>query len=168
MVPTFERYDGKVPDLGLPESLFAPGDYKKRLKFDGLKNIRIESLCHWKQKDSKGIKKNAYIKEIQRKNDQILKVNDKTKLEKLEVYTDRFPCLNFRKQLWKIAIQIHLISKYIIESKLFEDFTITVIVANSLVMLREGSEVDPPPFFEIAEDIFLQLYTFEMVVKILG
>ena len=97
-----------------------------------------------------------------------MKVCDKTKLEKLEVHTDRFPCLELRKQLRRIAIQIHLISKYIIESRLFDNFTITVILANSLVMLQEGSQVDPPPFFEVAEEVFLGLYTFEMGVKILG
>jgi hypothetical protein len=39
-------------------------DYSKRLKFEELKKIKLDQMCKWKQKDTKGIKKNAYIKEI--------------------------------------------------------------------------------------------------------
>jgi hypothetical protein len=54
-------------------------------------------MCNWKQSDSKAYSKNGYIKKITRKNNQILKVAEKSPLEKLEVYTDRFPLLKFRK-----------------------------------------------------------------------
>ena len=167
-VPEFPKYNGVVEEMDCPEAKFSRVDYQKRLRFEQLKSVRIESLCHWKQKDHKGIKKNAYIKEIQRRNDQILTVNDKTKLEKLEVYTDRFPMLNCRKKIQKVTILIHLVCKNIIESKPFDNGTITVILANSLVMSLEGSSTESPPFFVAAEDAFLALYTFEAVVKIIG
>jgi len=96
-VPNSLAYNDTVNEIDFPETGLNSMDYNKRLRFEQLKNTRIESLCKWKQKDVKGIKKNAYIKEIQKKNDQILTVADKTELEKLEVYTDRFPILHFRK-----------------------------------------------------------------------
>jgi hypothetical protein len=48
----------------LPETPLCGTDYAKRLKFEELKRTRLEAMCHWKQKDVKGIKKNHYIKEI--------------------------------------------------------------------------------------------------------
>jgi len=95
-------------------------------------------------------------------------VNDKSKLEKLEVYTDRFPLLNCRKKIRKLAVLIHLVAKAIIESKVFDNGTISVILANSFVMSLEGSSTETPPFFAIAEEVFLTLYTIEAVLKILG
>lgn len=62
-----------------------------------MKHTHLEALLQWKQKDFKGLKKNAYIKEVQKKNDKILTVAEKDSLEKLEVYTDRFPLLKLRK-----------------------------------------------------------------------
>lgn len=39
-------------------------DFAKRLRFEQLKMTRLEAMCKWKQKDTKGKKKNAYIKGI--------------------------------------------------------------------------------------------------------
>jgi hypothetical protein len=86
-------------------------DYAKRLRFESLKKTRVEALCKWKQKDVKGIKKNSYIKEVQKKNDQILSVAEKSSLEKLEVYVDYYPLLGFRNSCKKFIILIHLVSK---------------------------------------------------------
>jgi methyltransferase-like protein len=133
------KYHDNVSELEFPETGLNSIDYNKRLRFEQLKSTRIESLCKWKQNDVKGIKKNAYIKEIQKKNESILTVTDKSGLEKLEVYTDRFPLLHFRKQVRKLMIFIHLFSKFVIETKLFDNISINVIVANSLVMMFEGS-----------------------------
>jgi len=157
-----------VSELEYPETGLNSIDYNKRLRFEQLKSTRIESLCKWKQNDVKGIKKNAYIKEIQKKNESILTVTDKSALEKLEVYTDRFPLLHFRKQGRKLMIFIHLFSKFVIETKIFDNFTIFVILANSIVMMFEGGYSNPPPFFAYAETTFLVLYTVEATLKIVG
>jgi hypothetical protein len=53
-----------VSELEYPETGLNSTDYNKRLRFEQLKSTRIEALCKWKQNDVKGIKKNAYIKEI--------------------------------------------------------------------------------------------------------
>lgn len=52
-----------------PETALDTTDYSKRLRFEELKRIKLEEMCAWKVKDIKGIKKNAYIKEIQKRND---------------------------------------------------------------------------------------------------
>jgi hypothetical protein len=59
-----KAYHGKVDYGDYPETALDSYDYAKRLRFESLKKTRIEALCKWKQKDVKGIKKNAYIKEI--------------------------------------------------------------------------------------------------------
>ena len=126
-------------------------------------------MCSWKLKDIKGIKKNAYIKEIQKKNDQILSVTDKNDLEKLEVMTDRFPLLKLRKSIHKFLILVNMVSKTIIDTKVFDNFTTLVILANcGTMMASDPLDVNPPQFFADAESVFLVLYTGEMVLKILG
>ena len=40
-----------------------------------------------------------YIKEIEKKNDKILNVVPKTRLERAREYEDKWPCLRFRKFL---------------------------------------------------------------------
>lgn len=67
-------------------------------------------MSFWKRKDIKGIRKNTYIKEIQKKNEKILYVAEKNDLEKLEVYTDRFPLLETRKSLNKLKIFIQMVA----------------------------------------------------------
>jgi hypothetical protein len=42
-------------------------------------------MCQWKKKDIIGLKKNTYIKEIQKKNEKILAITEKDDLEQLEV-----------------------------------------------------------------------------------
>jgi hypothetical protein len=56
----------------------------------------------------------------------------------------------------------------IISTKLFDNISITVILVNSLVMMMDDPTSDPTPFFETMENVFLALYTIEMVMKILG
>jgi len=67
-------------------------------------------MCNWKQKDLKGIKKNVYIREVQKKNEKILTVAAKNDLERSEVHTDRFPLLETRKYLNKFRILIQMIA----------------------------------------------------------
>jgi uncharacterized protein YktB (UPF0637 family) len=90
-------YNDNLGDMEFPETPMDSLDYSKRLRFEELKKSRLLAMQQWKQKDFKGLKKNAYIKEIQKKNDKILTVAEKNDLEKLEVYTDRFPLLKLRK-----------------------------------------------------------------------
>lgn len=65
-------------------------------------------MCNWKQGDHRGFKKGAYIKDVQAQNDQILQVIEKSDMEKIEVYTDRFPLLKIRKLVLRFAIFISM------------------------------------------------------------
>jgi hypothetical protein len=127
-------------------------------------------MCHWKQKDTKGLKKGAYIKEIQKKNSQILKITEKTDLEKLDVYTDRFPLLILRKSILRFIILIQLTCLFIIQTKAFDNISIVVILANSFTMILDdtGTNDNPDPIWAFLELLFLILYTVEMSFKILG
>ena len=134
----FEMNAHEPEDVGLkdyPETALDSTDYAKRLRFEELKKIKLEEMCSWKLKDIKGIKKNAYIKEIQKRNDQILSVTDKDDLEKLEVMTDRFPLLKLRKSIYRSFILLNMVCKTIIDTKVFDNFTTMVILANCGTMI---------------------------------
>ena len=57
-------YNNKLRGLEYPETALDSTDYFKRLRFEELKRTKLEEMCSWKQKDIKGLKKKAYIKEI--------------------------------------------------------------------------------------------------------
>ena len=61
-------------------------------------------MCLWKKNDALGLNKNNYIKEIQFKNQSILTKSEKDDLEKLDVYTDRYPLLGVRKSIMRLVI----------------------------------------------------------------
>ena len=106
---------------------------------------------------------------MQKKNEKILSVADKNELEKLEVMTDRFPLLKLRKAIYKFIVLLNMVSKAIISTAFFDNFTTSVILFNCItMMLNNPIDPNPPQFFADIETIFLVLYTGEMVLKILG
>jgi len=151
-----------------PETALDANDYKKRLRFEELKKTKLEEMCNWKQKDVKGIRKNTYIKDIQRKNEKILTVAEKNELEQLEVYTDRFPLLEMRKSIRKFMILVNMVAFEIINTSIFQTTSISVIMLNSFVMMVDDPTQEPTAFFNFMENMFLALYSIEMVLKILG
>jgi len=161
-------YNSKLLAKEYPETVLDAQDYEKRLRFEELKDTKLEEMCNWKRKDVKGTKKNGYIKDIQKKNEKILTVAEKNELEKLDVYTDRFPMLEVRKSINRLFIILHLIAFEIQNSKIFENISICVILANSAVMMVDDPTQDPSQFSVVADNIFLALYSLEMVIKILG
>jgi len=109
------------------------------------------------------LKKAAYIKDIQSKNSQILKIEEKDDLEKLNVYTDRFPLLSVRKAILRVVTLIQMTSFMIISSKIFDNISILVILANSIVMVLDDSSTNdnPNPIFAVLEwaSFFLKIAT---------
>jgi hypothetical protein len=90
-------------------------------------------------------------------------------LEKLEVMTDRFPLLKLRKAIYKFIVLLNMVSKAIISTSFFDNFTTSIILFNCVtMMLNNPIDPNPDPFFANCETIFLVLYTGEMVLKILG
>ena len=63
-----------------------------------------------------------------------------------------------------------MIAFKIISSKTFDNISIFVILANSIVMVLDDSSTNsnPNPIFAIMETVFLVLYTAEMIFKIVG
>tara|TARA_B110000285_G_C14783857_1_gene449839 strand:+ start:357 stop:629 length:273 start_codon:yes stop_codon:yes gene_type:complete len=88
-------------DIEQPQTLLDDRDYDKRFQFDLIKKQKLENMCQWKQRDIKGKHLTNYSRKIMKTNNNILKISDKSDMEKLEIYTDRLPLLKFRKSLLK-------------------------------------------------------------------
>ena len=162
-------YSGQVPEAFYPVPHMTSNDYQKRLSFDELKKTRLEALVNWKKRDQVGLKKNAYIKEIQKKNENILGITAKDELERLEVQTDRLPLLGCRKAFWRLLITVSMLCKYVIETDLFSNLTIAVILVNSIYMMFDNPlENNPPEWSGTVEDGFTYFYTWEAFMKIIG
>lgn len=148
--------------------MLAKYDYEKRMSFLKEGWLQIDSMCKWKKKDFKGMKKKLYINEINKVNDEILQIAEKSDLEKLEVYHDRYPFLGLRRTIKIFFIRSHLLAAYIINSPMFDNISVFVIVVNSVVMAMEDPYQEPSATLEIIDYIFTGLYTVEMILKIMG
>jgi len=83
--------------------------------------------------------------------------------------TDKWPLLKLRKSIWRVLIYIHLFANAIISTKTFDNISIFVILLNSLMMMIEDpAETEPEKIFVLIDNIFLTLYSIEMVLKIVG
>jgi Ion transport protein len=69
----------------------------------------------------------------------------------------------------KLRIYINIFAYNVIKNKIFENFTIGVILANSISLcLEDPLAVGTTATQTAVEYIFLACYTFEMILKILG
>lgn len=109
------------------------------------------------------------MKEVQKKTDLILHVTEQSRLEQNMNYEDRWPLLNLRKECMRIRIYINLVAKTIITHTAFETISIMVILLNSLTLAAEDPTSDETsPTMKVIDDVFLALYSIEMVLKIVG
>jgi hypothetical protein len=108
------------------------------------------------------------MKEMTKVNQNILQVEKKDELERLDVYTDRFPLLDFRKSLNRIRIMVVLCSFEIQKSKIFNNVVFTVIGLNSAIMLLDDPTQEPTVLSDTADKVFTILYTLEAAIKICG
>lgn len=99
-----------------------------------------------------------------------MKISEKSELEKLDVYTDRFPMLGVRKSFTKGYLNVKQLCFLIINTKLFDNISLLVIIANSVVMIFDDSTTNdnPNPIFGVLELWFQYAYSVEMAFKILG
>lgn len=152
-----------------PQSKLNDNDMQNRFDFVDIKKEMANEVTNWRRNDDKGNKKKPYITSIQLKNNRILVQVDKDSLERCEAYVDKWPLLGVRKGIWKVLIYINLIAHKIISTKAFENISIFVILMNSLVMMMEDpADQNPPEYFAVIDNVFLALYSVEMVLKILG
>ena len=144
-------------------------DMQHRFDFADIKKDMANEVTNWRRNDDKGNKKKPYLTNVQLKNNRILVQVDKDSLERCEAYEDKWPLLGARKGIWKVLIYINLIAYKIISTKAFENISIFVILMNSLVMMMEDpADQNPPEYFATIDNVFLALYSVEMVLKILG
>ena len=99
-----------------------------------------------------------------------MKISEKSEIERLDVYTDRFPMLNLRKAVNRGYLGVKMACYMIISTKLFDNISLSIIIFNSFVMVFDNSATVefPNPIFATFELLFQYLYTVEMVLKILG
>ena len=141
----------------------------KHFRFEENLDQQKREQLRRKTGDKKGNKKTLYMKSVQKANDLILNVAKQSKLEQNMNYEDRWPLLNFRKELMKVRILINMAAINVMTNKLFENFCIMVILANSFTLAQEDPlEVSVSQTSEIVEKVFLALYSAEMIIKILG
>ena len=83
--------------------------------------------------------------------------------------TDRFPLLKLRKSIHKFLILLNMVSAEIIQTSVFDNGTTLLILINSVVMMIDNpADKNKNAIFDHFENVFLVLYTMEMVFKILG
>jgi hypothetical protein len=88
-----------------------------------------------------------YVKQVTDSNDLILNVVNKSRLELSKSYEDRWPLLKLRKQIQHARIIINIYAYNIIKHKIFENFCIGVIMANSFSLaLEDPLAVSTTPF----------------------
>ena len=74
-----------------------------------------------------------------------------------------------RKSIGRTNLYIKIFAGKIIHNKVFENFCILVIVANSVSLAMEDPlAVTTTPIGDFMENVFLALYSVEMVLKILA
>ena len=96
-------------------------------------------------------------------------VSEQSRLEKLIGYTDGFPLLELRKKVLKFRIYVNNVAYHIYKTKAFETISIGVILVNSVTLgMEDPLAVSTTPTQDAIENIFLGLYTLEMVIKVLA
>ena len=93
----------------------------------------------------------------------------KNQKELNEISYDKWPLLELRKNLNKTRISVNLFALNIINHDVFEKFSIFVILANSITLAMEDPQaVSTTVLADMLENIFLALYSIEMILKITG
>ena len=81
------------------------------------------------------------------RDDSFYRIIDKDSIEVVESYMDRFPCLNYRKEIMKIRVYLNRAAIMIITNSIFESISIVVIVANSLFLALDDPLATTPAVY---------------------
>lgn len=64
---------------------------------------------------------------------------------------------------------INMAASKVIKHPVFEYISIFVIISNSIVLACEDPTTDhPPPIFNLLDNIYLGLYTVELILKVIS
>jgi hypothetical protein len=108
------------------------------------------------------------MKKVEMANDKIMHIEELTQLEKLEIYQDTWPLINFRKLIKRFFIHINMAATRVVKNRIFEYTIILIIAANCMTLTMQDNSQEPTTFDNYSETIFQILYTIEMVLKILS
>ena len=95
-------------------------------------------------------------------------ITSKDRLERLDVYSDRWPFLSQRKAIKRVKIYITMFAEAIINSAIFDYGVLTIIMLNCVTMIMTDANKEETDTEKKIELTFQVLYTIEMVLKILG
>jgi hypothetical protein len=85
------------------------------------------------------------------------KIVKKDRIQIIDDYHDRCPCLELRKMIMRWRVYINRGAQMIMMHSLFESISISVIIVNSLFLAMDDpliNENQTPFFMALADDIF--------------
>ena len=99
-----------------------------------------------------------------------LRVIEKPVSEKIKEYTDRYPLLTARKFFLKLFSYISLVCNETVHNSIFDYFILLVIIGNSIILAMDDPTTAGPDsiLFSRLDNVFLGIYTVEMILKIFG
>lgn len=96
-------------------------------------------------------------------------LREKTEMERIDEYTDKYPVLELRKAILRIRAWISGLAYSLVKSKVFEGFIILTILLNTVVLAIEDPKATTLPYpYPDLEWFFLIVYTSECLLKILA
>jgi len=144
-------------------------DVEQRFGEVDMARLKREAERRWINNDEKGNRQAMYTKGIVSQTHNMLKVAEKTRLDKLKEYSDSYWCLRTRKRWMKHRILFVMMCENVISSPIFEWLIIIVICLNSVMLALEDPTLSSQAHtFYVADLIFQGIYTLEMVLKISG
>lgn len=110
---------------------------------------------------------NLVQKRIENQDNTFLVLTEMDSFEKQSMYQDTWPLLDLRKKLWLVWAYFILFCQKVITHSAFESFIIFTIMANCIFLAMEDPTTDESTtLLDIANQIFLIIYSIEMFLKI--
>ena len=99
----------------------------------------------WHENDLKGNRLRNYMKEVGKRNSNIMTITKQTRLEQAHNYTDGHKCLNTRKKIMKFRIHVSDACLRFTSHEFFESFIILVIGLNCITLAQSDSTKEETP-----------------------
>lgn len=101
--------------------------------------------------------------------DSLIQIQEKSRFERISIYSDSYPFLKLRKAIKRILLSISILCSQITRSRYFELFISVVILFNTISLaLEDPAKSNQPQPFDVFELMFLLIYTIECIMKILA
>ena len=98
----------------------------------------------------------------------LLDIAEMSAISHFERYYDSYPLLELRLLIIKSILTIKVVCKCIVKNPMFEALSLAIIFLNSITLAYEDPNDDDMSFLDVIESYFIFIYTFEMVMKIIG